>query len=104
MAIPDRLSKGFDKDAKRSRTRERALRSGAAPLQAHHREDGPLDRAARPRVLRKTDRRAQAQARCRRQAPLQAPAQPAVAAQALLKQSAQSQSMPGANRFAPFAF
>ena len=65
------------------------------------REDRPAHRTARPRVLRKADRRAQAQARRRGQAPLQAPAQPAAAAEAVLTPSAALRNR-GAKRFAPF--
>src|SRR5262249_19798137 len=71
-----------------SRTRKRALRSGAAPLQAHDRKNRPVDRAARPRVLREADRRAQAQARGGGQAALQAPAQSTTSAEAVLAVSA----------------
>ena len=46
---------------------------------------GPAHRAARPRVLREADRRAQAQARRRREAPSQAPAQPDAAAEDVLE-------------------
>ena len=70
------------------RPRKRALRGRASPLQAHHRKDRPSDRASRPRVLRKADRRAQAQEGRGREAPLQAPAQPAAAAQAVLTRGA----------------
>src|SRR5690242_1130254 len=73
-----------------SRPRKRAVRSGASPLQAHHRKNRSLDRAPRARVLRKADCGAQAQARGRREAPLQAPAQPATASEALLEPSAGS--------------
>src|SRR2546423_3981678 len=62
----------------------RAVRGGHAPFQAHRGEDRPAYRAARPRVLRKADRRAQTQARRRRKAPPQASAQPDAAAEALL--------------------
>src|SRR5687768_12691 len=46
-----------------TRQGKRAFRSSDAPLQTHHRKNRSADRAARPRVLRKADFRAQAQAR-----------------------------------------
>src|SRR5688500_3957798 len=52
----------------------RAIRGGAAALQAHGGENRFADRAPRARVLREADDRAQAQARRRDQAPSQAPA------------------------------
>src|SRR3989442_925207 len=72
------------RDADSTRQEKRAVRGGHAPLQAHRGEDRPAHRAARPRVLRKADRRAQTQARRRRKAPPQASAQPDAAAEALL--------------------
>src|SRR5262245_44928177 len=68
-----------------TRQGKRAVRSRDAPLQAHRGKDGPAHRAARPRVLREADRRAQAQACRRRKAPPQAPAQPDAAAEAVLR-------------------
>src|SRR6059058_5837965 len=73
-----------ERDADSTRQGKRAVRGGHAPLQAHRGEDRPAHRAARPRVLRKADRRAQTQARRRRKAPPQASAQPDAAAEALL--------------------
>src|SRR5256885_3304257 len=75
-------ARGLDADS--TRQGKRAVRGGDAPLQAHRGEDRPTHRAARPRVLRKADRRAQTQARRRRKAPPQASAQPDAAAEALL--------------------
>src|SRR5256714_9410295 len=75
-------ARGLDADS--TRQGKRAVRGGHAPLQAHRGEDRPAYRAARPRVLRKADRRAQTQARRRRKAPPQASAQPDAAAEALL--------------------
>src|SRR6185436_2616121 len=71
-------------DANSTREGKRAVRGGDAPLQAHRGEDRPPDRAPFPRVLRKADRGAQAQACRRREAPSQAPAQPDAAAEAVL--------------------
>src|SRR5256885_5066374 len=75
-------ARGLDADS--TRQGKRAVRGGDAPLQAHRGEDRPAHRAARPRVLREADRRAQTQARRRRKAPPQASAQPDAAAEALL--------------------
>src|SRR5690242_9839318 len=77
------VSKGNRSHAQCPRSRKRALRGRASPLQAHDRKDGPPDRASRPRVLRKADVRTQAEKGGRHQAPLQAAAQPAAAAEAL---------------------
>src|SRR5262249_49184377 len=78
---------------------KRAVRRGTAPLQAHHRKAGSADRTARTRVLRKADRRAQAQEGCGRQAPLQARSQHAAAQEALLRVSREpSTSFPSARR------
>src|SRR5438132_9712202 len=59
-------ARGLDADS--TRQGKRAVRGGDAPLQAHRGEDRPAHRAARPRVLRKADRRAQTQARRRQKA------------------------------------
>src|SRR5712664_3537847 len=75
-------ARGLDADS--TRQGKRAVRGGHASLQAHRGEDRPAHRAARPRVLRKADRRAQTQARRRRKAPPQASAQPDAAAEAVL--------------------
>src|SRR5712691_1742413 len=85
-------ARGLDADS--TRQGKRAFRGGHAPLQAHRREDRPAHRAARPRVLRKADRRAQTQARRRRKAPPQASAQPDAAAEAVLKLAAVSSGIP----------
>src|SRR5215207_1192337 len=70
--------------AYRPSQRKRAVRRRASPLQAGRREDGPPHRAPCPRVLRKADRRAQAQACRGREAPLQAHARADAAAEAVL--------------------
>src|SRR5437868_11759161 len=64
---------------------KRAFRRRPAPLQARGREDRPPHRATRPRVLRKTHRRAQAQARRRCKAPLQAYARADAAPETVLR-------------------
>src|SRR5688572_2193711 len=82
------VDKGLDAD--RTSQGKRAVRSRDAPLQAHGREDRPAHRAALARVLRETDRRAQAQARRRGEAPPQASAQSDASAEALLALSSKS--------------
>src|SRR5206468_9133733 len=100
---------GLRLHADRTRQGKRALRGGAAPLQADRGKDRASHRIARPRVLRKADCLPQAKARRRRQAALQAPAQPDAAAETLLIRTAPPPDRPGAMEWteplvAPFHF
>src|SRR4030095_6111783 len=81
--------------------RKRALRGRASSFQAHHRKDRAPDRIARPRVLRKADRRAQAQEGRRGEASLQAHPQPAAAAEAVLRRE---EGRTEGRAIAPFCF